>query len=179
MLVVFSAGFPLDAERMSELTATIDACNKANVAIYSLDVRGLLSTAPAEVPSVNWTHCTGVINTALSVALSPDLSWLVTRCPLRLLTRRNLVVAVAHPEVAEEVGPEVAVVLRAVALAAQVVERAVVKEAPVALAVVHLAEVEEAGLPVALLPEGKVEPREALQGVRPTPATTGTTTTTP
>ena len=46
MLVVFSAGFPLDAERMSELTATIDACNKANVAIYSLDVRGLLSTAP-------------------------------------------------------------------------------------------------------------------------------------
>ena len=84
----------------------------------------------------------------------------------------------AHPEVAEEVGPEVGVVLRAVALAAQVAERAVVKEAPVALAVVHLAEV-EAGLPVALLPEGKVEPREALQGVRPTPATTGTTTTTP
>ncbi len=46
MLVLFSAGFPLDAERMSELTATIDACNKANVAIYSLDVRGLVATAP-------------------------------------------------------------------------------------------------------------------------------------
>lgn len=46
MLVLFSAGFPLDAERMSELTATIDACNKANVAIYSLDVRGLQATAP-------------------------------------------------------------------------------------------------------------------------------------
>ena len=46
MLVLFSAGFPLDAERMSELTATIDACNKANVAIYSLDVRGLTASAP-------------------------------------------------------------------------------------------------------------------------------------
>lgn len=43
MLILFSAGFPLDAERMSELTATIDACNKANVAVYSLDVRGLAS----------------------------------------------------------------------------------------------------------------------------------------
>ncbi|HXM98522.1 MAG TPA: VWA domain-containing protein [Candidatus Dormibacteraeota bacterium] len=42
MLVLFSAGFPLTAERTSELTATIDACNKSNVAIYSLDVRGLV-----------------------------------------------------------------------------------------------------------------------------------------
>jgi VWFA-related protein len=41
MLVLFSAGFPLNSERLSELTATIDACNKANVSIYSLDVRGL------------------------------------------------------------------------------------------------------------------------------------------
>ncbi|HTA58671.1 MAG TPA: VWA domain-containing protein [Candidatus Baltobacteraceae bacterium] len=43
MLILFSAGFPLDTERMSELTATIDACNKANVSIYSLDVRGLVA----------------------------------------------------------------------------------------------------------------------------------------
>jgi VWFA-related protein len=42
MLILFSAGFPLDTERISELTATIDACNKANVSIYSLDVRGLV-----------------------------------------------------------------------------------------------------------------------------------------
>src|ERR1700692_94238 len=28
MLVLFSAGFPLNSERLSELTATIDACNK-------------------------------------------------------------------------------------------------------------------------------------------------------
>jgi VWFA-related protein len=40
-LVLLTAGFPLTPERDSELTATIDACNKANVAIYPLDVRGL------------------------------------------------------------------------------------------------------------------------------------------
>jgi VWFA-related protein len=45
MLILFSAGFPLTNERMSELTATIDACNKANVSIYSLDVRGLMAPA--------------------------------------------------------------------------------------------------------------------------------------
>ena len=44
MLILFTAGFPLNMENMTELTATIDACNKANVAIYPLDVRGL--TAP-------------------------------------------------------------------------------------------------------------------------------------
>jgi len=46
IMVLFSAGFPLTAESESELTATIDACNKANVAIYSLDVRGLTAGAP-------------------------------------------------------------------------------------------------------------------------------------
>src|ERR1700687_2599278 len=46
MLVLFSAGFVLTPENESELTATIDACNKANVAIYALDVRGLVATPP-------------------------------------------------------------------------------------------------------------------------------------
>jgi VWFA-related protein len=46
MLVLFSGGFPLTPESESELTATIDACNKANVAIYALDARGLVATAP-------------------------------------------------------------------------------------------------------------------------------------
>ena len=40
-LVMFSAGFPLNSRRQSELRATIDAANKANVAIYPIDVRGL------------------------------------------------------------------------------------------------------------------------------------------
>src|SRR5271155_4546439 len=46
MLVLFSGGFPLTGEAESELTATIDACNKANVAIYALDARGLVATTP-------------------------------------------------------------------------------------------------------------------------------------
>jgi len=45
-LVLFTAGFELTPERESELTATIDACNKANVAVYPLDVRGLVALAP-------------------------------------------------------------------------------------------------------------------------------------
>jgi len=42
-LILFTSGFPMNAERESELTATIDACNKANVAVYPLDVRGLVA----------------------------------------------------------------------------------------------------------------------------------------
>jgi len=53
MLVLFSAGFPLDAERLSELTATIDACNKANIAVYSLDVRGLLAPSGVRLTGPN------------------------------------------------------------------------------------------------------------------------------
>ena len=45
-LILLSSGFALTPERQSELTATIDACNKSNVAVYSLDVRGLLATPP-------------------------------------------------------------------------------------------------------------------------------------
>lgn len=55
-LVLFSAGFPLDAEKISDATAVIDTCNKANVAIYPIDVRGLMSGAPTaqlDPPSSN------------------------------------------------------------------------------------------------------------------------------
>ena len=51
MLILFSAGFPLNTERISELTATIDACNKANVAVYTLDVRGLTTGSPTAGPN--------------------------------------------------------------------------------------------------------------------------------
>jgi VWFA-related protein len=44
-LVMLTSGFPLSPEYQSELTAVIDSCNKANVAIYPIDVRGL--TVPA------------------------------------------------------------------------------------------------------------------------------------
>jgi VWFA-related protein len=46
MVILFSGGFPLTTENQSELTATIDACNKSNVAIYAVDARGLHVTAP-------------------------------------------------------------------------------------------------------------------------------------
>jgi VWFA-related protein len=48
-LVLLSAGFPLPAGLHSELTAAIDACNRANVAVYPIDVRGLvdLGSRPA------------------------------------------------------------------------------------------------------------------------------------
>lgn len=45
-LVFLSAGFPLDSELRSELTAVIDVCNKANVAIYPIDIRGLVTAGP-------------------------------------------------------------------------------------------------------------------------------------
>jgi VWFA-related protein len=45
-LILFTAGFPLNTERISEATATIDVCNRSNVAIYPIDVRGLVSGAP-------------------------------------------------------------------------------------------------------------------------------------
>ena len=51
-LVLLSSGFPLTPGEESELSATIDACNKANVAVYSIDVRGLVAsgTTPSARP---------------------------------------------------------------------------------------------------------------------------------
>lgn len=45
-LILFSSGFPLTADRQPELDATIDAANRANVAIYSVDARGLVALPP-------------------------------------------------------------------------------------------------------------------------------------
>lgn len=44
-LVLLTAGFPVNGELLQEVTATIDVCNKANVAIYPIDVRGLVANA--------------------------------------------------------------------------------------------------------------------------------------
>jgi len=56
ILVLFTSGFTLSAERMSEATAVINDCNKANVAIYPVDVRGLIAggfgKASLEAPKV-------------------------------------------------------------------------------------------------------------------------------
>jgi VWFA-related protein len=42
-LVMLTSGFPMNLEYQSELTAVIDTCNKSNVAIYPIDVRGLVA----------------------------------------------------------------------------------------------------------------------------------------
>jgi VWFA-related protein len=42
-LVMLTSGFALNPEFQSELTAVIDSCNRANVAIYPIDVRGLVT----------------------------------------------------------------------------------------------------------------------------------------
>ncbi|HUU15437.1 MAG TPA: VWA domain-containing protein [Terriglobia bacterium] len=49
-MILFSGGFPLTAQRQSELSATIDAANKANVAIYTVDARGLRTSEPTGMP---------------------------------------------------------------------------------------------------------------------------------
>ncbi len=48
-MILFTSGFAITPERQSELTATIDVCNKANVAVYPLDVRGI-STPMSFIP---------------------------------------------------------------------------------------------------------------------------------
>jgi VWFA-related protein len=46
-LVLFAGGLAINSDRMTELTATINACNMANVTIYSVDARGLGRIADA------------------------------------------------------------------------------------------------------------------------------------
>jgi VWFA-related protein len=40
-LVVFTGGFPVSPAQLPELNATLDVCNRANVAVYPIDLRGL------------------------------------------------------------------------------------------------------------------------------------------
>ena len=51
-LVFLTSGFPLTPERESELTAVIDVCNRNNVAVYPLDVRGLVAGGTASPQSL-------------------------------------------------------------------------------------------------------------------------------
>jgi VWFA-related protein len=45
-LVLLTSGFPMTLELESEVNAVIDACNKSNVAVYPVDVRGLVVVMP-------------------------------------------------------------------------------------------------------------------------------------
>ena len=48
-LVLFSEGFRLNGDNLTDLNSTIDACNHANVAIYPIDVHGLAGPAMGTV----------------------------------------------------------------------------------------------------------------------------------
>jgi VWFA-related protein len=47
-LIFLTSGFPVNGDLLPEVNATIDVCNRSNVAIYPIDVRGLV---PAIMPS--------------------------------------------------------------------------------------------------------------------------------
>jgi VWFA-related protein len=70
-LVLLTSGFPVNDEQRQEVTATIDACNKANVAIYPIDVRGLVAGGPTGRLSVpdkggltGWLHRVSTLGSA-------------------------------------------------------------------------------------------------------------------
>jgi VWFA-related protein len=78
-LILFTAGFPLNSEIRSEVTAAIDACNKANVAIYPIDVRGLVGGFDAAGPRGSLVEprpavrlAFGFLQAASFVAASPE-----------------------------------------------------------------------------------------------------------
>src|SRR5579863_6064156 len=50
ILVMLTSGFPVTPEIQSELTAVIAVCNRYNVAVYPLDVRGLVGPGSASSP---------------------------------------------------------------------------------------------------------------------------------
>ena len=57
-LVLLTAGFRVTPELLSDATATVDMCNRSNVAIYPIDVRGLVAMPAAflqmpDAPAVN------------------------------------------------------------------------------------------------------------------------------
>ena len=46
IVVMLTGGMPIGPDQLAEVTATLDACNRANVAIYPIDIRGLISGVP-------------------------------------------------------------------------------------------------------------------------------------
>lgn len=70
-LILLSAGFALTPERISEVTAAIDACNKANVAVYPVDVRGLVVTPAARLEAPAPHRAARLVPAALTYPVHP------------------------------------------------------------------------------------------------------------
>jgi VWFA-related protein len=49
-MLLLTAGYKVTPDLLTEVTATIDACNRANVAIYPIDVRGLVAGSASLQP---------------------------------------------------------------------------------------------------------------------------------
>jgi hypothetical protein len=82
-LVWLTNGFRLTPEILPYVTAIIDTCNKANVAVYPIDVRGLVANAPgARMLSPNWD---GPLPDGLPGAVPVSLaSWTYPQSGLKL-----------------------------------------------------------------------------------------------
>ena len=55
-LILFTGGFKLPADQMSELSVLIDACNHSNVAVYPIDIRGMVTpdmSAPTGIKTLS------------------------------------------------------------------------------------------------------------------------------
>jgi VWFA-related protein len=59
ILVLLSGGMPLNSELLSEVTATIDVCNRSNVAIYPIDIRGLTTIGVPGAPRASLLRLLG------------------------------------------------------------------------------------------------------------------------
>jgi VWFA-related protein len=73
-LVLFTSGFPLTPDAEYEVSATIDAANKADVAIYPLDVRGLTTPGAFALPYRAWPGAKRTDGTEVSALATADSS---------------------------------------------------------------------------------------------------------
>jgi len=98
MVVLFSGGFPLTTENQSELTATIDACNKSNVAVYALDARGLVAPTPGGSASLRTT--TGKTRAAANHVPARNTHAVSNHAPTRKTSPRPRILLAAFPAMA-------------------------------------------------------------------------------
>ncbi len=68
-LVLLTAGFRVTPDQLSEVTATVDVCNRSNVAIYPIDVRGLVAGVASIAPMPFASPASNTV--AMEVAASP------------------------------------------------------------------------------------------------------------
>jgi len=77
ILVLLTGGMPIGPDQLSEVTATLDVCNRANVAIYPIDIRGLVAggvpIASAPAPHFSPFHALSNIGALFQPASYPTM----------------------------------------------------------------------------------------------------------